>query len=143
VPGEVVVQTFSPDHYAIEAAARQNYPAFYEQEIAFREELGYPPFSRLVNIVSSDPVSEYAEEKLGELAQGIRERISGESVEILGPATAPLSKLKGLYRWHLLLKDRSQAADNGLQRIIRAALDEMPSSAKTGLILDVDPLSML
>jgi len=140
VPGEVIIQSFSPEHYAIEAAARQDYASFYEQEIAYRQELCYPPFARLINIVSSDSVIGYAESRLRELASMLEARIPRETVDILGPAPAPISKLKGLYRWHLVLKDRGSP---GLSRIVRDSLDSMPSTARAGLMLDVDPLTML
>ena len=140
VPGEVIIQSFSPEHYAIKAAARQDYLGFYDQEIAYREELGYPPFARLINIVSSDPVDSYAESRLRELASILEERIPREGVDILGPAPAPIAKLKGLYRWHVLLKDRGSL---GLQRTVRDSLNSMPSAARIGLVLDVDPLTML
>jgi len=140
VPGEAIIQSFLPEHYAIEAAVRQDYAGFYDQEVAYRRELGYPPFARLINIVSSDPIDGYAESRLRELASMLEERIPREAVDILGPAPAPISKLKGLYRWHLVLKDRG---NSGLAGIVRDSLDSMPSAARVGLVLDVDPLTML
>lgn len=141
IPGEVVVQSFSPEHYAVQAASRQDYVGFYNQEIEYRRELSYPPFSRLVNIVSTDPIDSYAEERLNEFAEVLRERISDDLIEILGPAPAPISKLKGLYRRHLLIKDRRQG--DGLSSVVRDALENMPSDTRAGLTLDVDPQTML
>jgi primosomal protein N' (replication factor Y) len=132
IPGEVIVQSFSPEHYAIQAAANHDYEGFYRQEIAFREELGYPPFSSLINVVSTDPVDGYAESRLREWVSRLDLPVG---VEILGPAECPLSKLKGLYRWHVVLKDRSDNTE--LKSIIRA------SAPLPGLTFDVDPLSML
>ena len=132
IPGEVIVQSFSPEHYAIQAAANHDYEGFYRQEIVFREELSYPPFSRLINIVSTDPVDGYAESRLREWVSRLDLPVG---VEILGPAECPLSKLKGLYRWHVVLKDRS--GNTELKSIVGA------SAPLSGLTFDVDPLSML
>ena len=131
IPGEVIVQSFSPEHYAIQAAANHDYEGFYRQEIAFRQELGYPPFSSLINVVSSDPVDGYAESRLREWVSGLS---LPESVDMLGPAEAPLSKLKGLYRWHVVFKDRSGAGE---------AKNVLRGNTVSSLTFDVDPLSML
>ena len=141
VPGEVIVQSFSPEHYAVQAAARQDFPGFYEQEVEYREELSYPPFARLVNIVSSDPMEDYAEARLREFAGALEGNLP-ESIDLAGPAPAPISKLKGLYRWHLLLKDRSPEP-GAVQEILAKALESVPSAVGMALTIDVDPLSML
>ncbi len=140
-PGEVVVQTFSPEHYAIEAAAKQDYRLFYDQEIAFREELQYPPFSRFINVLSSDPMADYAESRLKEFADKLRFRVS-DDVTILGPAAAPLSRLKGLYRYHLLVKSPLGSAEE-LRSAVHQLYMEIPPAVRNGMILDVDPQSML
>ena len=132
IPGEVIVQSFSPEHYAIQAAANHDYEGFYRQEIAFREELGYPPFSRMINVVSTDPVPGYAESRLRDWVANLA---LPKTVDVLGPAEAPLSKLKGLYRWHVVFKDHEHNGE--LKRILRE------SPLTPGLTFDVDPLTML
>ena len=132
IPGEVIVQSFSPEHYAIQAASSHDFEGFYRQEIGFREELGYPPFSRLINVVSTDPVAGYAESRLREWTSSLR---LPEGVDVLGPAEAPLSKLKGLFRWHVVFKQRGQA--DRLKDVLRQ------NAPPPGLIFDVDPLTML
>ena len=97
LPGETIIQSFSPDHYAIRAAARQDFLAFYGQEIGHRRELGYPPFTQLINIIASDPVDGSPEEKLSHIRQKIEERFPVAAVGLLGPAPAPWAKLKGMY----------------------------------------------
>ena len=139
IPGEVIVQSFSTEHYAIQAAARQDYLSFYEQELAHRRELNYPPLSQLINIVSSDPVDGYAESRLHELVDKLAGSVP-DAVQMLGPAPAPLAKLKGLYRWHLLIKNN---AGSKVQSIVRQAMDEIDMSAGAGMTLDVDPIAML
>jgi primosomal protein N' (replication factor Y) len=142
LPGRTIIQSFSPDHYAIRAAARQDFLGFYEEEIGYRRELSYPPFARLVNIVSSDPVDGYAEGRLADLAQKIKDRLLDDSVDVIGPAPAPISRLKGMYRWHLLMKDRGYRDPEALSEIIRCSLDGL-GSARTGVSIDIDPITML
>jgi primosomal protein N' (replication factor Y) len=139
-PGEVVIQTFEPEHEAIRAAARQDYLAFYALEIARRKERDYPPFSRLINVVSSDPVDGYAEERIIDFTAKLRAVIPGDRVQLMGPAPAPISRLRGLYRWHLAVKDLGA---DGLQHVIRKLIEAMPRMAGARLTVDVDPLTML
>jgi primosomal protein N' (replication factor Y) len=154
--GQVVVQTYRPDHYAIVAAAAQDYEAFYRQEIAMREELGYPPFSQVANIVVSASTEAEAERRAGTLAEAIRAQLPGLGTakggrkeerkggtaavpDVLGPAPAPLARLRGRYRWHLLVR----APHGVLQPLLRAALAAAPAWAKSGAIVDVDPASLM
>jgi len=141
-PGEAIIQTFSPDHYAIRSAVRQDYLNFYGQEIAYRRELLYPPFSQLVNIVSSDPMDGYPEDRLRALASAITERVSDGSVTLLGPSPAPLSKLRGLHRWHIVLKNHRPERSAELQEVLVGIAESMPASM-AGVTIDVDPLTML
>jgi len=140
--GEVIVQTFSPEHYAVQAASRHDYLEFYRQEILFREELRYPPFSRLVNVVISDPLDERADARVHLLCQRIRQAAEGvpEWIEVLGPARAPLSKLRGKYRWHFILK---AAHDAPFQAILEDVLKGLAGEELIGVSVDVDPVSML
>lgn len=136
--GEVVVQSFSPEHYAVRAAVRQDYLGFYGQEIVYRRELGYPPFSRLLNITASDPIDETAMERLERIAELLRAAVP-EGVEIMGPSAAPLARLRGLYRWHLVVRDRSSS---GIQTLVSRVIEENGLGGP-GLSLDVDPMTML
>ncbi len=138
LPGEVVVQSFSPEHYAVRAAARQDYLGFYGQEIVCRRELGYPPFSRLVNITAGDPIGDAARERLDILADLLRDSVP-EGVDVLGPSPAPLAKLRGLYRYHLVVRDRG---GSGIRAIVSSVI-ERSGVGGAGLSLDVDPITML
>jgi primosomal protein N' (replication factor Y) len=138
-PGDVIVQTFSPEHYAVQTAALHDYLGFYNQEIEHRRELDYPPFSRLINIVSTDPVGGYAENRLKELVSILKDRLPLDVVDILGPAPAPIAKLKGQYRYHALLRIRGQAE---LCNLVAENINKLPDGG-SGLIIDVDPVSML
>ena len=142
-PGRVVVQTFSPGHYAIKRAKEHDYPGFYGDEIALRRELGYPPFSRMVNLritgIKEDRVAEKAR-SIGVLARkfSINEAVGGK-VEVIGPAEAPIAKIKGRYRWHILLKGRDikalhTLAGNILWETRRDSFD---------IKVDVDPVNFM
>ena len=140
-PGEVVIQTFDPEHYAIQCAVEHDYPAFYARELSERQELKYPPFGSLVNILSRDPDHEEARNRLVLLVTHLKSATMAarKGIDILGPEPAVLSKLRGEYRWHLVLCSRDREA---MVRLLRSALDQAPALRRQ-LTVDVDPVSML
>lgn len=143
LPGRVVVQTYYPDHYAIRFAAAQDYDGFYEQELRFRRLLHYPPLTALANLVVRDrnlSAALRASRLLQEFFQ--RQRPEASGLRVLGPAPAPIARLKRDYRFQFLLKSPDRRA---LQEALRAALaharaKEFPAGM---LLVDVDPLSLL
>jgi primosomal protein N' (replication factor Y) len=137
-PGEVILQTFTPEHYAIQAAARHDYLAFYEQEIRAREELRYPPFSSLVRLVVADSQADAARAKIHAVHEIVAPLAAAQGIELLGPTTAPLARLNGKYRWHLMLKSES---DDALQSLLTEALPRL--RRLSGWSLDVDPLTLM
>ena len=151
-PGKVIVQTFCPDHYAIEAAARDGAQAFYRKEIAYRREASYPPFSRLVNLVTTASAEEHARCAAEALEDILRPGIRPEEGELLGPAPAPLSRLKGKYRYHLTIKSPVLDKLSGRLEEALAAYESFRTSycRKKGiaredisLAVDVDPVTLL
>ena len=139
-PGEVVVQTYQPDHYALQAARRHDYEAFAARELPLRQELFYPPFSRLVLAVHEAATEEAALRPLEDLREHL-ERVlgGGPRVRLLGPAPAPLMRLEGRHRQQLLIKiEPGEAAG----RALREALRGFPG-APPGLKIDVDPMSLM
>jgi len=107
-PGRVIVQTFSPRHYSVLHASRHDFIGFYEEEITYRRDSSYPPFTRLAAIRISGKKSEAVAEKAEEITQAAK-HLSGNlnlPVTVLGPAPALLSRLKSRYRWHILLKGK-------------------------------------
>jgi primosomal protein N' (replication factor Y) len=139
-PGTVLVQSMHPHHYAVTLAATQDYEAFYKTEIRFREQLRYPPFSFLANVV----VRHSRQEEALRMATAVKHLLepSPPQTRVMGPAEAPVAKLKSEFRYQLLLKSASRKA-------LRDALLRVRSNAEaerwpaTSLVLDVDPLSLM
>jgi primosomal protein N' (replication factor Y) len=132
--GSVIVQTYSPDHYAIQAAARHDYRTFYHQEIRFRAEADYPPFSRLAKLVyaaHSEPACQAEAERMAATLRELVRRHAPGAVEVIGPAPSFTHKLRGRYRWQVLLRG------DAIATVLRAL------ALPQGWSLDVDPVSVL
>ena len=140
LPGIVLIQTINPDHYAVRMAAAQDYTAFYEKELAFRRAMSYPPFTAMANVLVRSEKKELALRMSGEL--GMLLTPPPEKLRVMGPAEAPVPRLKAEYRYQLLIKSASRIALNRLLQKVRAfAIDrKWPATA---LMIDVDPLSLL
>ncbi|MBX7220140.1 MAG: primosomal protein N' [Blastocatellia bacterium] len=109
LPGKVILQTYHPEHYALQCAKKQDYRRFYEQEIQFRRDLYYPPFSVLANVIIRHTDATHAVSLAEQIGKFLRAAAQGDaSVRVLGPASAPLAKLKNEYRHQILLKSRSR-----------------------------------
>lgn len=107
VEGKVIVQTYDPDHYSIQLASRHDYINFYNKEIEFRRILNNPPFSDILYIVLTSESEELLINTCMKIAGEIQNIIDGGRVEMLGPAPCSISKIKKLYRWHIMLKGNS------------------------------------
>ncbi len=142
--GYVVIQTFNPDHYAILRAKNHDYPGFIQDELKIRKSLDYPPFSRLINLQLSSLKEDRGRmeaEELGHRARIWNQKESGSfaAVEIIGPAEAPISRIKNRYRWQILLKSENLHALHSLAR-------HLTSSDKNGALdikVDIDPFSFM
>ncbi|MBI2940128.1 MAG: primosomal protein N' [Chloroflexi bacterium] len=133
-PGRVIIQTYTPQHYAIQAAAHHDFAAFYEREIAFRREHGYPPFSQLARLLFTGTPETRVRGEAERVARVVREEIARQGLagfDLLGPAPAYHTRLRGRYRWQLIVRapDVSPLA-NAL---------ELPR----GWVIDVDPVNLL
>jgi len=140
--GRVLVQTFSPDHPAIRAALRHDYAAFAASELPMRESLLYPPFAGMIRYVVRGPSQETTEAFAAEMAQRLRQSLEAERAEgrVLGPAVAPLARLRGMYRFQIHIHGPNR---HRLRRAARAAAAELQSPDEVQWIADVDPLAML
>ncbi|MGE5646881.1 MAG: primosomal protein N' [Acidobacteriota bacterium] len=140
IPGRVLVQTINPDHYAVRFASEQNYAGFYEKELNFRRLMRYPPFSALANILVRAGSQEDALRMSADL--GALLDPAPEQIKVLGPAEAPVPRMKSEYRYQLLLKAAGRRALKDTLDCVRAfaASRKWPATA---LVIDVDPLSLL
>jgi primosomal protein N' (replication factor Y) len=140
VPGIVLIQTIQPDHYAIRLAAAQDYAAFYEKELAFRRALHYPPFSAMANVLVRGEKKEVALGMSTSLARLFTP--PPDKLRVLGPAEAPVARLRNEYRYQFLIKAASRRAlSEWLQRVRRFAQEHKWGA--TALMIDVDPLTLM
>lgn len=140
LPGRVLIQTINPDHYAISMAAAQDFAAFYAKELEFRQLMRYPPFSALANVLVRSEKLEDAMRMSSEIGNLLTP--APPKLKIVGPAEAPVQRLKNEYRYQLLIKaaDRRLLNDT-LHNLRRYALDRKWNPV--ALVIDVDPLSLL
>ncbi|MBM3776842.1 MAG: primosomal protein N', partial [Acidimicrobiia bacterium] len=136
-PGEAIVQTVYPEHYSVSLACRQDYQAFFAKERAYRHGLHYPPVVALINVIVRGRTFGEAMETARDLSRLID--VSGPGITLLGPAPAPLGRLRGEHRVQVLLKGRRRAA---LREALGAALDQRPDIRRR-VTVDVDPQSVL
>ena len=136
-PGRVVVQTYHPDHYAIQAALRHDDESFAREELRFRRIFHYPPYTRAVLLLARDRQRSRAEAALSELARTLEANPLARGIRIAGPAPAPFERLRGKWRYQLLLR-----APSG-QRIRRLLQAVLPERRPVELVIDVDPYELL
>ncbi len=141
LPGRVLIQTYYPEHYAVQDAVRQDYLSFYEREVHFRRMMMYPPFTSLANVIVRDTNLEKAIRWSRRLSEYFSPQ-DGKGVRILGPASAPLARLKKEHRFQFLLKSPKKSV---LTKILSGALafcdaKEIP---QTAVLVDMDPLTLM
>lgn len=131
--GRVVLQTYQPDHYVIQTAAKQDYDAFYKEELEQRRVLGYPPFSRLIRLEYRSLNAQKAASEAKKLALELRELIEGEDLnqtELIGPLPSYYPKLYGYWRWQIVLKGPDPQS-------------LLPLLCLKGWQVEIDPVSLL
>jgi primosomal protein N' (replication factor Y) (superfamily II helicase) len=141
LPGRVLIQTYYPEHYAIQDAVRQDYVSFYERELHYRRMMGYPPFASLANVIVRDTNLEKAIQWSRQLSEYFSPH-DGKGARILGPASAPLARLKKEHRYQFLLKSPKRTL---LTKLLSGALEfcdanEIP---QTAVLVDMDPVTLL
>jgi primosomal protein N' (replication factor Y) len=137
IRGEAIVQTLYPRHYSIRHACNQDYAAFYEEEIGFRRGMRYPPSVALINSVVRARTREAAMQDAGELVNALR--LGGEPYRVLGPAPAPLSRLRGEHRAQFFIKGTHRPT---MRKALQTVLASRPEIRRR-TIVDVDPMSVL
>ena len=140
LPGIVLVQTVNPDHYAVRMAATHDYQAFYEKELNFRRMMHYPPFTAMANLLVRSEKQEEAlrlSAELGRLLTPVP-----ENIKVMGPAEAPVPRLKNEFRYQMLIKSANRKILNQHLRRVRefALSNKWPATA---LVIDVDPLTLM
>jgi len=137
VPGHVVIQTYNPEHYAVQCGIRQDYAGFYQQELALRQQLFYPPYSRLIKLLFQDKESSRAQGRALTFVQAWQKHFAGDKgQQIIGPAPAVIAHFRELYRFVVLIKTADLA-------VARAFLQQEKLHLRTDVAIDIDPLTML
>jgi primosomal protein N' (replication factor Y) len=141
-PGRVIIQTYHPQHYSIVHAREQNYEEFFKRESNFRRAMHYPPFSAMVNILVHDKDLNRANTTAAQFARELREAASGTGLRVLGPAPAPISRIKGEHRVQVLIKavTRSQARE-ALERAMERTL--AAGASPRSINVEVDPMNLM
>jgi primosomal protein N' (replication factor Y) len=142
IAGEVFVQTCTPEHPAVAAAALHDERMFLDSELEQRREAGYPPFTRLATLLFSGRDEEQVEAAAERVREWVGDRAAAAGVTVLGPAPQALARLKGQYRWHLLFKAKSAVR---LGEQVAAALGQAEGARLKGVRVqaDVDPVDVL
>ena len=144
--GEVVIQTFNPDHYSILRAKDHDYIGFYQEEIQFRKALDYPPFSRLINfrlVGNSEKRTKTAAEEMGRIGQSLLKKGYGKGIEILGPSPAAFAKMRGKFRWQMLTKGKSPQWLHQFAKELASRMEGPIKAKGVNLDIDVDPVFIL
>jgi primosomal protein N' (replication factor Y) len=147
-PGKVILQTYNPEHFSIQAAQNQDFREFYRQEILFRRALKYPPFSRIIQVKIAGRDKRQTEthaRSLGEVCRrlGQQDDVLRKSVDVMGPIEAALARIAGKYRWQILLKGQRAGT---LHRFVWRVMRENPALFNrrgVTVAVDVDPFFMM
>jgi len=140
-PGEVIIQSFYPDHYTFQLACTQRFEDFYARESRYRKAMFYPPFTALAGIVVTNRDKEAAASAAREVSEFLN-GVRTESVRILGPAPAPLERVKQVHRYQLLIKAASRPPLHRMLEKLRVYVEEQKLGG-TRIQIDVDPVSLL
>ena len=144
--GEVIIQTFNPDHYSILRAKDHDFLGFYREEMPFRNALDYPPFSRLINfraVGNNEKRTREIAEEMGETGQSLLKKDGPKGIDLLGPSAAPFSKMKGKFRWQMLAKGKSPRLLHQFARELANRLEDSIRRKGVSLDIDVDPVYIL
>jgi primosomal protein N' (replication factor Y) (superfamily II helicase) len=137
--GEAIIQTLYPDHYSIQLACRQDYPAFFQKELVYRRTMRYPPLVALVNTVVRGRTFDEAMQTATEIVRKLEPATAANGFSILGPAPAPLQRLRGEHRVQFFLKGARRAEMRTALKVVLAAMPDV----RRRVTIDVDPLSVL
>jgi primosomal protein N' (replication factor Y) (superfamily II helicase) len=134
LPGEVIIQTYTPEHYSVELAGTQDYDRFYHREMMLRKAHHYPPFYYLTLITISHEELITVVSATEKIAAFVRSRLSNHAV-VLGPAASPIPRINNRYRYHCLIKYKREPE---LNKTLKAILDQYQNDPKSGLLVSID-----
>ncbi len=135
--GRVIIQTYVPEHFAIVASTRHDYYQFYRREIKSRKALRLPPFSHLINLNLRGRYQKKVQDAAYDLSLRLKKKKSAKDIQVLGPAPAMISKIRGNFRWGVLLKGKTI---QGLVKLLRQVLKDFKRYKGISLSVDVDPV---
>ena len=137
--GEVVIQTYTPSHYAISDAAKHDYEAFYKREIVYREDLDLPPFFNITKITLQSAKEAVAKDTATALAEYLKGKFKEDEVIIAGPAPGIMPKVRNRYIWNVVVKTKTPFETSGRLRIL---LEGFSKVGRAFIGIDVDPISL-
>ncbi|MFH1593323.1 MAG: primosomal protein N' [Candidatus Omnitrophota bacterium] len=141
--GEVIIQTYAPEHYAILAASKHDYDKFYSEEIKSRKELAFPPVTHMIRLTlrgrNEKRTIDAAHDMTRSLDKELMKLIAGKGIEVLGPAPSPVSRVRGYFRWNILLKGKNRSI---MCAELSKALLKCGRPAGVFVAVDVDPMSL-
>ena len=144
-PGQVIVQTFNPDHYAVQFAAKHDYKGFYKQEIAFRKMTAKPPFARVYRMVFTHREQQYAEKVCMQARDMLQERLQPyrqEEILLFAAKPAPVAKMDGKSRYHIMLKVRMGQSLNAVKQIFYDVWEQVRQKNGLTVGIDIDPYDL-
>ncbi|MCG6877910.1 MAG: primosomal protein N' [Deltaproteobacteria bacterium] len=146
--GRVIIQTFNPDHYVIQAAVKHDFKLFFTKEKNIRQQLRYPPFSNLACLKLQGSDAAKAGKVVRELGLHLKQMLGnwpnrGKEIQLLGPVSAPMSRLKGKFRWQLLVKCGNASLLKHFLGEAEKVFDQISGARQVRLLVDVDPYDML
>ncbi|MEA1972089.1 MAG: primosomal protein N', partial [Candidatus Cloacimonadota bacterium] len=140
--GEVFIQTYNPEHYAIVSAREQNFEKFAEEELILRKQLYYSPFTRMARIIFRFQNLKYLQNEMRKnkiLIEKIGLRLSKENIIIMGPNPAPFAKLQNYYRYHIIIKSKTIS---GIPKAINMIMNHIKISKRIKVLKDIDPSNL-
>jgi primosomal protein N' (replication factor Y) len=144
-PGRVIIQTYSPQHYSIRCAAQHDFSRFATLELRYRKKLEYPPFARMVNVRFEGKDGRRVRESAERFAQlaSAKAPHNHKSISVLGPAPAPIERIKGRERWQVLLKGKDRLLLHNIVGQVQEEFLDQERSPQVRIVVDVDPYNML
>jgi len=141
-PGRVIIQTYHPEHYSLVCAKEQDYEEFYRREIVFRRTMHYPPFAALINVLIHDKDHDRASGTASEFARELRVAARDSGIRVLGPAPAPISRIRSEYRFQVLIKAQSRSR---AREALDVAMDRVTSAGHNprSISVEVDPMNLM